>query len=321
MPVSGRSSTITLRKKILAGVNDDCRFQLETQLNDGTPSYWYFRRQNGGVVPSLGGPRTYGHATKASGEEMVGGSIVGGGAVEIAASVRPEVSVPGDAGFTGNGHGHEGDWIQRPVFRVDGTIVDYDGAADEATFTGKRVDVTFSYPIKYVDDSANWCNIERTLSLTRDCFQVRQTRTILLNTYILEEFVGMMTVDDSVGNPALFMHSIAIDTGSTGTGLAAIDPAADANYEHTRMLANCWYGDDYACVCRTLYETAPTRLAGGKAGYVTNRTDNSYKSYFRTTEGGANGVLYRAGDTITTVHQWQVYAMTAAGQAFLDSYF
>jgi len=323
LPDTSRPPKVSIKKRTAADATfADVRFKILTQLNDGTPIYWYFRRQNGSAVPNLGGVRCYGcYLDRDQVTDAAAADFVAGGTMELAACVGP---TQGSITFVGTTHGHEGDWTALPVFKVDGVAIDYGSAALNTTWSGDEITCTFSYPVYYADDTGPWCSITRTIKATRAGIEITQTRTLLLATWVGDsEYVGQIAVNiDGSGTTAEF-DAIAVDTGNGGDGETGMGPL-NANYEYARTQGMAFFGQtvghDYIALTSLAEEIPASRLAAGFAAYVTDRTDSNLKAYHVQTNGNTGGVLWSPPDVITAVMRYQVYKATSDVRAKLGEY-
>jgi hypothetical protein len=309
-PATTRPRTVTLRKRTAADATmADVRFRVMSQLNDGTPIYWYGRRQNGGSVPSYGGVRLYGAYLERGSADVTAADFLGGGTSELVLTVKPAVG--GTMTQVGTAHGHEGDWILAPVFHVDGVQIDYGAAAIDSIWTGEVITCTFTYPVRFGDDSANVANITRTMRFSRDGLEIRQTRILVADAYIGDaEYHGMLTCQNGThAAPMVSFDACAIDTV---TGMDGEAMGAGGSFEYPRIGGFAFHGNGYVAAVQQAGEVPAARLSQGVAGYLNDRSgvDEDLKAYHLVTDGGTAGTLYSAGDTVTTVSRWQVWAET-----------
>jgi hypothetical protein len=76
--------------------------------------------------------------------------LIGTGNLELALEVRKTTSDPGDEEFVGGIHSYES--TPTPIFYVDGAVIDFAGAAQFDTFTGKDVAITFTTTLYFPEE-------------------------------------------------------------------------------------------------------------------------------------------------------------------------
>lgn len=116
-------------------------------------------------------------------------------------------SWPSGDNFVSGVHGEETALTNADLtFNVDGVEVDYDGAAQYATFTGASIVLTFSTTIKFPGTATNFGTLARTITYTK-------------GTEIKVETVRTLTSEATYGNDYIMMLQAANGGGSQSSNI------------------------------------------------------------------------------------------------------
>lgn len=232
--------------------------------------------------------------------------LIGTGNLELAISARKTTEAIGDEEFLGGIHGFE--TTPTPVFYGDGSVVDFAGGAQFATWFAGEFGITMSTTLKFPVDASNFCSVDYVFMLSQSGYGVTTTKTTLANSYIHNDYSIMMNVPNTdmtqVGKPSQGLL--------TGGGFEKV--AADINYiindydnsstlitPHQQGVA--FVNNEYMAMCGyTMEPVRPVAMTvypfsqGNYKALIQDRTDRTIKYYTKAFDGDAtNGVLVPSG--------------------------
>lgn len=235
--------------------------------------------------------------------------LVANGNLEQATRIKKPAEAYGARDYVGGIHGKE--TLNSLVYKVDGAVIDYVGAAVGAQFVGAReISMTASVTLGFPSDSSAWATVDHELKVTKYGYSVKSTITTTADATVYDDFAAMLICPNTQMSGGTYGKS---QGGQTGGGFELV--AWDKNYtinaynndgtiiaDPARSMA--FVNAEYLVICTIntvtipdLFKTTPFRDSEA-FGLIQDRTDNTIKSYFRSFVGDpANGVTIPAATT------------------------
>lgn len=248
-------------------------------------------------------------------------TFIGFGNLELAIKVANPASPGNPADFVGVGaHGFE-DPVGSPVFKADGVVIDFAGAAINSTWIAGRFDVEFDTQLKFPYSGAPyWADVSNKITVSKIGYTSEVTHTVTSEASVTEDYTLMLNVPNTTGGT----FSSGVDGGFKnwavdGDGNATLEtPGTTTNFRLSKGAA-VWT-QNYAVVAEqiSMFLTRqpnqylnPTLAYG--SSFIETRSDGTSK-YYNDLYGGT--VTLPVGLVTKTTKRYRCFYGTDFEQLF-----
>lgn len=242
-------------------------------------------------------------------------TVIGGGMLERAIKCRKTTDAAGSAGdnFVGGSHGHETSPTDL-AFEIDGSPIDFDGAANGFEWTGAVLNLTFSTTLNFsVDDSA-FADATYSYTLSRDGYEVEDSVTSTTDAYITVDYCMMLNSLKASAPDAFEGVGVAgVMLSDASDHLYAAKNAGNNTPHYSDFRADCIavIGSRHVATAEQLNWSAIASAVSGtgstdELSFVQDRSDSVRKGYNRTFSGPTTGTLVSSGYSRTAQKRYRV---------------